>query len=207
MNIGTQCWRCEEPVAEERLDYEAVLVPRSAARGGPVLLWRCPSCGTDNVAERNRAKEVLLVPPHLAGMRSGTVRGKIGYEARKWASENAIRRADFLSRTAPERTRLPEAEPPEPAEPEPVPAEDPPDPPDPHPRPPAPRALGSVLDAYEVLGLPVTADVQTIRRRYRELSRKCHPDRVADLDEEIRRTAERRFREIRRAYEALMGEG
>jgi curved DNA-binding protein CbpA len=36
--------------------------------------------------------------------------------------------------------------------------------------------------------------------------RKCHPDRVADLDEEIRRTAERRFREIREAYERLVGD-
>ncbi len=44
-----------------------------------------------------------------------------------------------------------------------------------------------------------------MRRSYRELSKRCHPDRVADLDEEIRKVAERRFREIRRAYERILG--
>ena len=47
---------------------------------------------------------------------------------------------------------------------------------------------------------------EEIRKRYRELVKKCHPDRVADLDEEIRRTAEWRFREIRNAYDTLVGD-
>jgi len=204
------CWSCGEPVGPEELDYRAVLVPRSADRGGPVLLLRCAACGLDNVAERNPAGEHLLVPPHLAAVRSSTVKGRLLYDAKKWAAENAERRSEFLSRTRP-------AMPGPAAEPEPEPAEPAPEPeggaahaeeaePKAGAEAPDARNLSRVLDAYEVLGLPVTADVDRIRKRFRELSRKCHPDRVADLDEEIRKVADRRFRRIRAAYEALLGD-
>ena len=43
-----------------------------------------------------------------------------------------------------------------------------------------------------------------MKTRYRELSKKCHPDRVADLDDEIRRVAAARFREITEAYELII---
>jgi curved DNA-binding protein CbpA len=61
----------------------------------------------------------------------------------------------------------------------------------------------AVLDAYGVLGLPLSAKPDDVKRRYRQLSKKCHPDLVADMDEEIRRVAEERFREITEAYELI----
>jgi DnaJ-class molecular chaperone len=90
--------------------------------------------------------------------------------------------------------------------------EDPEPPPEPTPEPEdepertSPREISTLLQAYEVLDLPLTATADEIRKRFRDLSKKCHPDRVAGLDEEIRRTADRRFREIRRAYDLLSGE-
>ncbi len=55
----------------------------------------------------------------------------------------------------------------------------------------------SYTDYYEVLGVPRDADHDTIRRAYRKLARKYHPDLNSDTD------AEERFKELGEAYEVL----
>lgn len=55
----------------------------------------------------------------------------------------------------------------------------------------------SYTDYYEVLGVPRDADQDTIRRAYRKLARKSHPDLNSDSD------AEERFKELGEAYEVL----
>src|SRR5689334_156076 len=55
------------------------------------------------------------------------------------------------------------------------------------------------MDLYELLGLPRGATVIEIKRSYRRLARKYHPD-INPGDN----TAEARFREITRAYETLV---
>jgi curved DNA-binding protein len=52
-------------------------------------------------------------------------------------------------------------------------------------------------DYYEVLGVSRDADQDTIRRAYRTLARKYHPDLNSDND------AEERFKELGEAYEVL----
>src|ERR1700755_1253804 len=52
-------------------------------------------------------------------------------------------------------------------------------------------------DYYDVLGVPRDADQDAIRRAYRKLARKYHPDLNADGD------AEDRFKELGEAYEVL----
>ena len=52
-------------------------------------------------------------------------------------------------------------------------------------------------DYYEVLGVPNDADQDAIRRAYRKLARKYHPDLNSDTD------AEDRFKELGEAYEVL----
>src|SRR3984957_17615457 len=52
-------------------------------------------------------------------------------------------------------------------------------------------------DYYEVLGVPRDADQDAIRRAYRKLARKYHPDLNADSD------AEESFKELGEAYEVL----
>jgi curved DNA-binding protein len=52
-------------------------------------------------------------------------------------------------------------------------------------------------DYYEVLGVPRDADGDTIRRSYRKLARKYHPDLNSDGD------AEEKFKELGEAYEVL----
>ena len=53
-------------------------------------------------------------------------------------------------------------------------------------------------DYYEVLGLPRTATEAEIRKEYRKLARKYHPD-VNPGD----KSAEEKFKEINEAYEVL----
>ena len=55
----------------------------------------------------------------------------------------------------------------------------------------------SYTDYYEVLGVSRDADPDTIRRAYRKLARKYHPDLNSDGD------AEERFKELGEAYEVL----
>jgi molecular chaperone DnaJ len=53
-------------------------------------------------------------------------------------------------------------------------------------------------DLYEVLGVGRAADADEVRRAYRKLARKHHPDVAADKSD-----AEHRFKEINQAYEVL----
>ena len=55
----------------------------------------------------------------------------------------------------------------------------------------------SYTDYYEVLGVPRDADPDTIRRAYRKLARKYHPDLNSDGD------GEELFKELGEAYEVL----
>ncbi len=55
----------------------------------------------------------------------------------------------------------------------------------------------SYTDYYEVLGVPRDAGPDTIRRAYRKLARKYHPDLNSDGD------AEEHFKELGEAYEVL----
>jgi curved DNA-binding protein len=55
----------------------------------------------------------------------------------------------------------------------------------------------SYTDYYEALGVPRDADHDTIRRAYRKLARKYHPDLNSDSE------AEERFKALGEAYEVL----
>jgi molecular chaperone DnaJ len=58
--------------------------------------------------------------------------------------------------------------------------------------------MAAPRDFYEVLGVSKSASQEEIKKAYRELARKWHPDRNPD-DEQ----AEERFKEIQQAYDAL----
>ena len=66
----------------------------------------------------------------------------------------------------------------------------------------------SFKDPYKVLGLSRSADEETIKRRYRELVAKYHPDKFVgqDLDKEFIDLATKKFQEIQEAYDKIRKE-
>jgi len=56
-------------------------------------------------------------------------------------------------------------------------------------------------DPYSILGLPPDATKSQIRRAYRRLAMRFHPDRNPDYPE-----AEERFKHVQWAYENLIGQ-
>ena len=58
-------------------------------------------------------------------------------------------------------------------------------------------------DPYRVLEIERGASQETIRQAFRRLAGKYHPDKVQHLGEEFRQLAEKRFKEIQRAYDEL----
>ena len=61
----------------------------------------------------------------------------------------------------------------------------------------------SIEDAYKVLGVSPSATDDEIRKAYRELVRKNHPDRVATLGEDVREAAKKKMQEINEAKERI----
>jgi hypothetical protein len=56
---------------------------------------------------------------------------------------------------------------------------------------------------YDILGVSKTASQDEIKKAYRNLARKYHPDRYSNASEEEKKLAENRFKEINEAYENL----
>jgi hypothetical protein len=61
----------------------------------------------------------------------------------------------------------------------------------------------SPWDPYRVLGVERGASQENIKKAFRQLAGKYHPDKVAYLGDEFRVLAEKRFKEIQRAYDEL----
>ena len=62
---------------------------------------------------------------------------------------------------------------------------------------------GYKKDPYKVLGLDSSATDEEIKKAYRRLAMKYHPDKVEGLGEEVKKNAEAQFREINEAYETI----
>ena len=56
---------------------------------------------------------------------------------------------------------------------------------------------------HDILGVRPGASQEELKKAYRELVSKYHPDKVAHLGEEFRQLAEIRFKQIQQAYQEL----
>lgn len=61
-----------------------------------------------------------------------------------------------------------------------------------------------MLDPYSVLGISRDASDEDVKKAYRRLSRKYHPD--ANINNPHKDQAEEKFKEVQRAYEQIMKE-
>nr|QFG73718.1 MAG: DnaJ domain protein [Megaviridae environmental sample] len=67
--------------------------------------------------------------------------------------------------------------------------------------------MSDPIDFYKVLGLPVTCTLREIRKRYRKLATKYHPDKLPNnTDPQKRHEYERRFDLISQAFNTLSNE-
>ncbi len=60
--------------------------------------------------------------------------------------------------------------------------------------------------AYTILEIERSASDDEVKKAYRTMAKKYHPDRVNTEDEAIRRGAEEKFKEVQKAYEAIQKE-
>lgn len=61
-----------------------------------------------------------------------------------------------------------------------------------------------MTDPYQILGVPRGASEEEIKKAYRQLSRKYHPD--ANINNPDRANAEEKFKQIQQAYQQIMDE-
>lgn len=58
-------------------------------------------------------------------------------------------------------------------------------------------------NAYKILGIESTATDDEVKKAYREMAKKYHPDKVAYLGEDVRKSAEQKLQEVNEAYEKI----
>lgn len=57
--------------------------------------------------------------------------------------------------------------------------------------------------AYKSLEIETTATNEEIKKAYRNMAKKYHPDKVNDLGEDVKKSATEKFRSVNEAYESL----
>lgn len=62
------------------------------------------------------------------------------------------------------------------------------------------------MDLYEILGISKAATPIEIKKAYRNLAKKYHPDKVINAKEAEKKEAEKKIKEINYAYEILTNE-
>ena len=59
---------------------------------------------------------------------------------------------------------------------------------------------------YTILEISPNATNEEVKKAYRKLAIKYHPDKVATLGEDVQKAAEEKFKVISKAYEAICAE-
>lgn len=65
------------------------------------------------------------------------------------------------------------------------------------------REVDAHANAYSILGVDPSATDEEVKKAYREMAKKNHPDLVSNLGEDVHQAAEAKFKEINEAYEVI----
>ncbi|MBU1008581.1 MAG: TerB family tellurite resistance protein [Bacteroidetes bacterium] len=60
--------------------------------------------------------------------------------------------------------------------------------------------------AYKILEIESTATDEEVKKAFREMARKYHPDKVSHLGDDVRKAAEQKFQEVANAYDKIKQE-
>lgn len=60
--------------------------------------------------------------------------------------------------------------------------------------------------AYKILEIEKSATDDEVKKAYRTMAKKYHPDRVVTQDEAIKKGAEEKFKQVQKAYETIQNE-
>jgi DnaJ like chaperone protein len=60
--------------------------------------------------------------------------------------------------------------------------------------------------AYKILEIDPSATDDEVKKAYRRMAMKYHPDKVAHLGEEFRKSADEKFKKVNEAYEKIKKE-
>ena len=60
--------------------------------------------------------------------------------------------------------------------------------------------------AYKILEIQKSASDEEVKKAYRKMAKKYHPDRVVTQDEAIKNGAEEKFKQVQKAYETIQKE-
>lgn len=66
--------------------------------------------------------------------------------------------------------------------------------------------IKSANNAYKILEIEKTATDIEVKKAYRNMAKKYHPDRVNTQNEAIKKGAEEKFKEVQKAYETIQKE-
>jgi DnaJ like chaperone protein len=64
----------------------------------------------------------------------------------------------------------------------------------------------TIEDQYKILEIPSTATDEEVKKAYRKMAMKYHPDKVATMGEDIKRAAHEKFQKLNSAYEKIKKE-
>ena len=64
----------------------------------------------------------------------------------------------------------------------------------------------SADNAYKILEVEKSATDDEVKKAYRKMAKKYHPDRVVTENEAIKKGAEEKFKEVQKAYETIQNE-
>lgn len=173
MQLGA-CHACGTPYTSQQVAGLGILRARPAAAGGPRLEYRCGGCAVVLTlvphGEGRYAPPGAPPPAHVpeAARRPAWARGA-GREGEAAATPGAAAPTGAAQEGAGAATGLPRT---------------------------APVDALTLVAAYELLGVPVTADRDSIEKAFRARSLACHPDKVAHLDEDFRVLAEQKFKRL-----------
>lgn len=66
--------------------------------------------------------------------------------------------------------------------------------------------IKSADNSYKILEIEKSASNEELKKAYRKMAKKYHPDRVNTADEAIKKGAEEKFKEVQKAYETIQKE-